>query len=741
MSEKQGLEPQESKNLKKQAEDKKKTKLFGTFTGVFLPTLLTILGVIMFLRQGWVVGNAGLLGAWLIILLAFSITICTALCLSSITTNIRIGAGGAFSVISQSLGLEVGGSIGIPLYLCQALAVAMYIFGFRSGWQWLFPEHPALVVDLVVFAIVFAIAFTSAGFAFKIQYFILGVIGISLLSIGISALQGSMQYPIQWWGEFPGSVENDFSGIGFWAIFAVFFPASTGIMAGANMSGELENPRKNIPLGTMSAIGVSLVVYLVLAYWLARSATPQELVENYNIMIDKAAWGPAVLAGLLGATFSSALSSLVGAPRILQALGTHNILPKGKWFGELSPKGEPRNALYLTGAITLAVLMLRDLNTIAPLITMFFLLTYTMINMVVFIEQNLKLISFRPTFRVPYVVPLLGMVGCIFAMFIINPVFSLIAVAVVVVIHTMLIKRSLNAPFGDVRSGIFVAVAEWAVKKIGNLDVPVERVWKANLLFPIERPDHADRYYDFVKDLSYPKGFLKIVGLTRDENEEVLTREVKRFVEAIKAEGIFATWSLITVAEFAKNLTAGIETFRSSFLKPSFILLTMPEDTEREDKIMNVINTCRENRIGVLLVDEHKIRRMGKKNKINIWFERQAGNWDIDVELGENDLAVLIAYKLKLNWNADLQFVAKIESESEREQADEFLELVSEFSRLSDVGRQSLLATESDQIPWADLNVFTLPQEIDFEELRTYSQRLDATCVFTLDSGEENALS
>ena len=111
---------------------------FGTFQGVFCPTLLTILGVIMFLRMGWVVGQVGLFGAWSIILLASCITLFTALSVSSITTNIRIGSGGAFSIISQSLGLEVGGSIGIPLFLCQALAVALYVFGFREGWQTLY---------------------------------------------------------------------------------------------------------------------------------------------------------------------------------------------------------------------------------------------------------------------------------------------------------------------------------------------------------------------------------------------------------------------------------------------------------------------------------------------------------------------------------------------------------------------------------------------------------------------------
>jgi solute carrier family 12 (sodium/potassium/chloride transporter), member 2 len=418
--------PAEGEELQEQIEKKEQHQraLFGTFGGVFTPTLLTILGVIMYLREGWVVGNAGLLGGFAIILLSFGITSFTGLSLSSITTNIRIGAGGAFNIISQSLGLEVGGSIGIPLYLSQALAVSMYVFGFRAGWQWVFPHHSGLIVDLAVFAILFAIAFVSAGLAFRIQYLIMAVIGLSLLSVAIAAAKGSMQYGVTWWGDFPGSPENNFAGVGFWAVFAVFFPASTGIMAGANMSGDLKNPRRSIPLGTLSAIGLSLIIYVGLAYWLARSATTQELVGNYTVMIDKAFWGPAVVAGLLGATFSSALSSFVGAPRILQALGEHRILPRGGWFAKRTRTGEPRNALLLTALIVLGALMLRNLNAVAPLITMFFLITYAMINIVVLLEQTMKLVSFRPLFRLPRFVSLLGALGCVFAMIIVNPTFK-----------------------------------------------------------------------------------------------------------------------------------------------------------------------------------------------------------------------------------------------------------------------------------------------------------------------------
>lgn len=232
-----------------EAQESPDRKKFGTLSGVFIPTLLTILGVIMYLREGSVVGNAGLLGAWLIIIIAFAITGFTGLSMASIATNIRLGAGGAYAMISQSLGLEIGGSIAIPLYLSQALAVTMYIFGFREGWQYIFPDHPALLVDLVAFAIIFMIAYISAGLAFRVQYVILAVIVASLISILLAALGGSMQHPIEWFGEYPGFVDTGFQGTDFWGVFAVFFPAATGIMASANLSGDLENPRRSIPSG------------------------------------------------------------------------------------------------------------------------------------------------------------------------------------------------------------------------------------------------------------------------------------------------------------------------------------------------------------------------------------------------------------------------------------------------------------------------------------------------------------
>lgn len=384
-------------------------KKFGTFGGVFTPDTLTILGVIMYLRLGWVVGHAGLLGAIAIILLAKSVTVCTGLSMASITTNIKIGAGGAYSIIAKSLGLEAGGSIGIPLYIAQTLSAALYIIGFTEGWLRVFPAHNALYIALGAWLVLLTTTYISTQFAIKIQYVIMTILALSLISFAFSRVT-----PVTTIVLFPKE-----STVTFWTIFAVFFPAVTGIMAGANMSGDLQNPRQSIPKGTLLAIGVTTVIYIGLAFLIARISTPEEMRQNQMLMVDKAFWSPIIIAAIMGATLSSALGSMLGAPRILQALSEQKTVLLHRLFAQKSASNEPRNALLFTGLIIIISLLLfyNNLNAIATLITMFFLITYGMLNLVVFIEQSLKFISFRPTFKIPRIIPLIGAIECITIMF------------------------------------------------------------------------------------------------------------------------------------------------------------------------------------------------------------------------------------------------------------------------------------------------------------------------------------
>lgn len=716
---------------------------YGTFGGVFVPTLLTILGVILFLRQGWVIGNAGLLGGWLIITLAFLIVTFTALSMSCITTNIRIKAGGAYSIISQSLGLEVGGSVGIPLYLSQSFAITMYIFGFREGWLYIFPDHYALAVDMVVFALLFGIAFVSAKLAFRIQYLILAVIIAAIASVGLSVFEGVLVQEIEWWGEFPGAPENNFEGISFWVVFAVLFPAATGIMAGANMSGELKNPKKSIPAGTISAIVISYVIYMATGYWFAKVAPVQELVSNYNVMIDYAFWPSAVLGGLLGATFSSALASIVGAPRILQALGDHRIFPGGEKFSKLAKNGEPRNAILLTGTIVLATLMLRDLNTIAPLITMFFLITYMMINLVVFIEQQMDMISFRPTFSIPRFVPAIGTAGCLFTMFIINSTFGLISLGLVIATYLYLTNRKLKVPYGDMRSGLFVSLAEWAAKRVSLLPENNERAWKANLLVPVRSSRELRGSFSLIRNLVYPKGSIKLIGIPEKTEVSDFWDSLMDLAMAFSQENVYTRWTVIQSDFFKEAILSAMQTLQGTFFKPNILFLRLPYEAENDEELNSIIQDARMYNMGIQLYGEDNVAQLGRSASINVWIKDKAPDWDLSMDLGNMDLALLTAYKLKMNWGAQMRVITVVD-EPDVDKAYTYLENLLDLARLKNVNPHVEIGTFKEALttaPQADLDLFGLPDEIDLDELRSYVDLTRSACVFVADSGKENILA
>lgn len=732
---------------------------FGTFGGVFTPTLLTILGVIMFLREGWVIGNAGILGGVLIILLAFGITTATALSMSSITTNIRIGAGGAYAIIAQSLGLEIGGALGIPRYVSQALAVTLYVFGFREGWQFVFPSHPGILVDLGVFAVIVGIAYVSAGFAIRIQYVIMVVIGLALLSIAVAAATGSMQYALSspesvpLWGEFPGAPQDGQIGTTFWVVFAVFFPASTGIMAGANMSGDLRDPRRSIPRGTMAAIGVSLVIYLLLAVWLARSATTEELVTNYTVMIDKAYWPQLVVAGLLGATFSSALASVVGSARILMAMGEHGVLPFGGWLSRRTAGGEPRNALLVTIGIIAATILLRDLNAIAPLVTMFFLVTYAMLNGILLVEQGLRLASFRPALRVPMWVPLVGFLGSVLAMFIINPTLALVSVAIMLGFYALLTRRALDAPFSDVRSGLFVSVAEWANARVARLPGDQQRAWKPSLLVPVGDDAEARGSYGVLSSLAAPNGTIRLMGVRTDDDLDAASRLQERLDEVAAGFGERDLTSTATILRapggtYAGGVATGMQALAGTFFRPNSLFLRMTPDAAGgrldDDDLRRLVMEAERQRVGMLLWLPHPVTAVGQQRRINVWIRERGPDWSIGWDIGNIDLSLLIALQLQRAWGADLRLVMVVEDPDDQPEAEDFLHDLVRVARVHGAEPTVLPGSYTDALraaPQADLSVFGIPAEPHREVLSAAVERTGSSCLFVRDSGAESALA
>ncbi|HJL02793.1 MAG TPA: hypothetical protein RMH85_17930 [Polyangiaceae bacterium LLY-WYZ-15_(1-7)] len=718
---------------------------FGTFDGVFTPTLLTILGVILFLREGWVVGQVGLLGAFSVILLASAITIATALSLASVATNVRLGPGGPYAIIRRSLGLELGGSVGIPLYLSQACAVAMYVFGFREGWRWIFPEHPALVVDLITFGVILLIAFASATLALRLQFVVMALIVGSLVSALAGAAVRPLEGEIEWWRR----ASDPLGGTLYWTVFAVFFPAVTGVTAGANMSGELRRPSQAIPLGTLSAVGLATLVYLGVAVWLAIAAPPEELRENYTVLIDRAAWGPLVLAGLLGATFSSALSSLVGAPRILAALADHEVVPFHRRLR--GRKGaEPRAALGFTALVVVACLMLRDLNAIAPLITMFFLITYAMINVVVLLEQRLAVVSFRPRFRLPLAVPLFGAVGAVFVMFVVNATFSLVSIALVGLVFGVLSRRHIPPRGGDVRSGLFLTLAEWAARRTRRLPGGQARAWKANLLLPVTNVEVSREQGDLVVDLTVPHGSVSLLGVGGASERASLHERLEAFAGELEAEGAATSVSVLeagsTPEAIGRAIVHAMQTLESAVMHPN--VLFVHSDGSLDPAFAAPLAHARELGLGaVVAVPEPGASTPPRR--VRVYVRPQPGLWSV-VAVSRHinlHLKVLLAYLLTRRWKgASLELVCAIEDPSWEKAARAYLEELVELTRLPRATTRTVHVGPFEealdlQAP-DDLALIGLSEEVpDAQLVARLRARARGTCLFVRDSGLEDALA
>ena len=253
---------------------------FGTFGGVFVPNILTILGVIMYLRMGWVVGNAGLHHTLVILLIANLITLITSFSMSSIATSMKVRGGGAYYMISRSLGAETGGSIGIPLFLAQALGISLYIVGFAESITSLFPMLNIRLITLATLCVLTVLALISSGLVIRTQFIILGIVVLSLISLfsgRILTTEGIHLNP-QYSGEYD-----------FWSVFAVFFPAVTGILSGVSLSGDLRDPARSIPTGTILSVIAGALIYVSIAVWLSVAASPEELIRDNMILISLAA--------------------------------------------------------------------------------------------------------------------------------------------------------------------------------------------------------------------------------------------------------------------------------------------------------------------------------------------------------------------------------------------------------------------------------------------------------------------
>lgn len=490
---------------------------FGT-APVYLTAVSTILGAILFLRFGYATGVLGFIGVIFIIILGHAITIPTALAISEIATNTRVEGGGEYFIISRSFGLKIGSTIGIALYVSQAISVAFYIIAFTEAFEPLFnwwsqkfsfplPRQVISIPALCVLA--YIIIKKGSGSGMKLLYIVNAMLIVSLLFFFIGK-------PIV--SDVPGeTVIDNFKFLNkdsFFVIFAICFPAFTGITAGVGLSGDLENPSKSIPIGTMAGTVTGLIVYILIVWKLAISAPAADLAGSQLIMSKIAVWGAVVIPiGLAACTFSSAIGSILVAPRTLQAIANDKSFPVRRVNLFLArgrgKSREPFNASVITFLIALIFVIMGNVNAVAKIISMFFLITYGSLCLISFLNHFGSPPSYRPRFKSKWYLSLGGFILSVWAMFMINPLYTILSYLVIVALYLVVEKynKDQKGLVNIFKGSLFQLNRQLQVfmqKNQSNLD---DEEWRPAAICISQNSFEREKVLDLMKWISYQHGF------------------------------------------------------------------------------------------------------------------------------------------------------------------------------------------------------------------------------------------
>ncbi|MFH0926457.1 MAG: amino acid permease [bacterium] len=608
--------------------DEAANKKFGTFKGVYLPSILTIFGVIMYLRLGWIVGNVGLIGTILVVTLGTIITFLTGLSISATATNMKVEGGGAYYMISRSFGIEAGAAVGVPLFFARAIGVSFYIAGFAESVHSLFPCFSMPLIGIISLILLTVLAYISADAALKAQFFIFLIIISSLFSLFLGKIPvggfktGGLLLP----GRVP-----------FWVVFAVFFPAVTGFEAGLSMSGDLENPAKSLPLGTLTAVITGYIFYLVIPVFLYRLVPNEILISNPMVMTEIALVGGLIVLGIWGATLSSALGSLLGAPRTLQALARDHVLPGflGKGFGA---QDNPRIATAVSFIIALAGILLGDLNAIAPVLSMFFLTSYGVLNLIAGLEGLIGNPSWRPTFRVHWGFSFFGAVLCLMAMFMINAGATFIAIFIIFIIYILMSKRDLNARWSDIRRSILLFLARFSIYRLEESEADA-RTWRPNILVLSGSPTQRFYLIQIADAISHGKGFLTVASIVSDKTmtEDRLVQLEKSIKEFLRKQNIPALIEVTSAPDVIVGAKSLVKTYGLGPLAPNTILLGETEKKENFLQFTELIRLTYQAKRNMIIVREGDAfqKTIDKQAKqIDIWWGGKQRNAGLMLTLG-----------------------------------------------------------------------------------------------------------
>ncbi|MBU3950165.1 MAG: amino acid permease [Proteobacteria bacterium] len=587
-------------------------KKFGTFGGVFTPSILTILGVIMYMRLPWIVGQAGFVLTLGIILVAHIVSVCTGLSVSSIATDKKVKAGGTYYIISRSMGLSIGGTLGIALFFGMSLSISLYLIGFSESflgfWGLPITKDTIRLTGTIAVIAVGSLVIISTSLAIKTQYFIMTTIALSLVTVLFGKGEFAPAKPL---------LNPVTTTVPLIMLFAIYFPAVTGFEAGVSMSGDLKDPKKSIPVGTISAIALGLLVYIGLAAFFAFRVSSDQLMNNPNILLEISFFPPLLVAGIWGATLSSAIGSILGAPRILQATSSDGITPRifAKGYGKTN---EPRNALILTFIIAEAGILIGELNLIARVVSMFFITTYGFLNLSCAVEKWAST-DFLPSFKIPAWVSIIGAAVCFILMLELDFIALIGAVIIMSSIFLFLKKKELTLESGDTWEGIWSSILRYGLNHLDRT-VKQQRNWRPNIILFSGGTTARPHLMEFGRWLVHKRGIISNFNLIENKNARHIIPKVQQELEEKESDfsGIFTRH--MEVNDIYEGMETVTKVYGFAGIEPNSVMLGWARTSKQPEKFAQLIENFKKLDYNILLLDYHYERGFGSHKIIDIWW-------------------------------------------------------------------------------------------------------------------------
>ncbi|XP_068452287.1 solute carrier family 12 member 2-like isoform X2 [Clinocottus analis] len=638
------------------------TVKFGWVKGVLIRCMLNIWGVMLFIRMSWIVGQAGIGLTIAIILMATVVTTITGLSTSAIATNGFVRGGGAYYLISRSLGPEFGGSIGLIFAFANAVAVAMYVVGFAETVVEMLSDVDALMTDELndirivgTLTVILLLGISVAGMEWeaKAQIVLLVILLAAIANYFIgSFITMESKEPKGFFGYnsaiFLENLGPDFrEEETFFSMFAIFFPAATGILAGANISGDLTDPASAIPKGTLLAILITGVTYVVITIsagaCIVRDATGDHndtvsdtvnctdaactlgydfsickeggcqygLMNDFQVMGLVSGFSPLISAGIFSATLSSALASLVSAPKVFQALCKDNIYPGLGMFAKgYGKNNEPLRGYVLTFGIGLAFILIAQLNVIAPIISNFFLASYALINFSVFHASLANSPGWRPSFKYYNKwVSLAGAVLCCVVMFVINWWAALVTLLIVLALYIYVSYKKPDVNWGSSTQALIYNQALTHCMNLTGVEDHVKNFRPQCLVlagYPNARPALLQLVHSFTKNVGLMV-CAHVRTVTRRPNLKEVSQEHARCQRWLNKKRLKAFYTHV----FSDNLRHGAQFLMQAVglgrLKPNTLVMGFKNnwsdgDMRDVDVYINTIHDAFDLQFGVAIL-------------------------------------------------------------------------------------------------------------------------------------------